>query len=155
MFGERDALVLSLSARRRRERRLRSFYRHEHMSIRMVVASMSHHSYEHSKSGVHATIQTALLFSIMCDGEDGSWPASIVSYFAATPAPALVIEYVAPAFAVTHAAPAPAIEDVAPAFAVTYTALSPVIDYVAPTFAVTPDEPAPVTEYLRSTSAIH
>ena len=34
---------------------------------------MSHHSYEHSKSGVHATIQTALLFSIMCDGEDGSW----------------------------------------------------------------------------------
>ena len=35
--------------RRRRARRLRSFCRHERMSIRNVVASMSHHGFDHSK----------------------------------------------------------------------------------------------------------
>ena len=60
------------------ERRLQSFHRREQMSIRMVVASMSHHSFDYLKSGVHATTQTALLFSLS-DGVDDSWLASPLS----------------------------------------------------------------------------
>ena len=54
-------------------------------------------------------------------------PASAVTYTELSP----VTEYVAPAPASTLAARSPAIEHVAPASAVTYTALSSVIEYVA------------------------
>ena len=54
-------------------------------------------------------------------------PASAVTYTELSP----VTEYVAPAPANTLAARSPAIEHVAPASAVTYTALSSVIEYVA------------------------
>ena len=33
------------SARRRRERRLRSFWRHEQMAVQMVLATVTHHSF--------------------------------------------------------------------------------------------------------------
>ena len=48
----------------------------------MFVASTSHHSYDHSKSGVRATTQAALLLSVS-DGQHDSWPASPVSQPAA------------------------------------------------------------------------
>ena len=35
------------SASRRRERRLRSFWRHEQLSLKMMAASMSHHNWQH------------------------------------------------------------------------------------------------------------
>ena len=54
-------------------------------------------------------------------------PASAVTYTELSP----VTEYVAPAPANTLAARSPAIEHVAPASTVTYTALSSVIEYVA------------------------
>ena len=86
-------------------------------------------------------------------------PPILIEYLAPAPAvtfdePAPVIDHVAPDPAVNHAAPAPAIEYVAPATAVTYTAPSPVIDHVAPTPAVTFDEPAPVIENVAPSPVI-
>ena len=62
-FEERSRLVgdLSMAARvhplssggsasRRRERRLRSFWRHEQLSVKMMAASMSHHSFQYRAS---------------------------------------------------------------------------------------------------------
>merc|ERR1712107_467740 len=54
-----------------------------------------------------------------------------------------VVEYVAPAPAVTYAQPAPVLEYVAPAPAVTYAQPAPVVEYVAPAPAVA--YAAPVT----------
>ena len=41
--GERDFVVVG-SARRRRERRLRCFLRHEEMAVRMALAHATHHA---------------------------------------------------------------------------------------------------------------
>ena len=97
------------SARRRRERRLRCFLRHEEMAVRMALARASHHAVQR-----HPSTQTV------------SPPPAATN--AATPAPSPVIEYVVPAPTVTHAALAPVFEYVAPA---------PVIEYIAPAPAMT------------------
>ena len=69
----RDAHVVGCSAWRRRNRRLRAFWRHEQHAVRMAVAVATHHSYD--RSSAHAGTQTDLEY--------------------VTPAP--VIECVAPA----------------------------------------------------------
>ena len=112
------------SARRRRERRIRSFFRHEQMAIRMAVVSAQHHSAQRCCS---VATQTA-------DEVPATTAASpMVEYVDPAPvAPAPVIGYVAPAPSVTYAAPASVIEYVAPA---------PVFGYFAPAPAVTPSVP--------------
>ena len=97
------------AARRRRDRRLRAFLKHERLTVAMNLATVQHHS--HMKSAV----------------------VDVCVQVGSPLAP--VTEYVAPAPAVTFAAPAPVIEYVAPAPAVTYAALAPVFEYVA-TFVV-------------------
>ena len=77
----RDAHVVGCSAWRRRNRRLRSSWRHEQQAVRMAVAAATHHSYD--RSSAHACTQTDLVY--------------------VTPAP--VVECVAPAPAVTYVVP--------------------------------------------------
>ena len=108
------------AARRRRDRRLRVHWRHEQLSLRMLRASVGHHSWQ-SKTSV----------GVQADG---------------LPALAPVVEYATPA--VTCAVPAPLVGCVAPAPAVAYAAPAPVIGYVAPAPSVTYAAPAPVFEYV-------
>ena len=46
MLGERDAAGGTGSARRRRERRLRSWAKHERLSIAMALSTVTHHSFQ-------------------------------------------------------------------------------------------------------------
>ena len=119
----RDAHVVGCSAWRRRNRRLRVFWRHEQQAVRMAVAAATHHGYD--KSVAHACTQT-----------DDEVPAAT----GATTAPAPVIQFLASALVTTDIARflEPLIPTVTPALAVTPTptdvhaAPARVIDYVAP-----------------------
>ena len=84
------------AARRRRDRRLRAFLKHERLAVAMNLATIQHHS--HMKSAVVD-----------------------VGVQVGTPL-APVTEYVTPAPAVSYAAPAPVVGFVSPAPAVTYAA---------------------------------
>ena len=149
MDGARvDAAGGTSSARRRRERRLRSMLRHERMAVAMALAEALHHS---SGLKVMERAQHAAL-----RGQETGTRAGVAG-------PAPVVEYVAPASAVTYAAPAPVIGYVAPVPAVTYAAPATVIDHVAPAPAVTYAAPAtvidhvapaPVFEYIASAPAV-
>ena len=111
-------------ARRRRERRIRSFFRHEQMAVKMAVISAQHHSAQRCCSIVTQTddyVTASATFFNMSDGDDSDEPAAPVT------------EYVAPALDVTYAAPAPVIEYVPDD---TCAAPAPVIKHV--TFA--PDD---------------
>ena len=103
--GERD-YVATGSARRRRERRLRCFLRHEEMAARMALARATHHAVQR-----HPCTQTVA-------------PAPADTY--AAPAP--MIEYVAPAIPETvntYVAPSPLIEYIASSPAVSYPSFYP------------------------------
>ena len=138
IFVETQAGDLSMAARvsplssggaasRRRERRLRNFWRHEQLSLKMMAASMSHHSWQSRESvGVQTDAVTTPV--------DEYIPPAAAPY-AATASPIPVTEDVTPAPAVTYAAPAPMIEYVAHAKPETvnaYVAPAPVIEYIAP-----------------------
>ena len=131
------------SARRRRERRIRSFFRHEQVAIKMAVVTAQHHSAQRC-----CTIATQT-----DDSPASSYAATaaspMVEYMDPAPvSPAPVFGYVAPAPAVTYAAPAPVVGYVSSAPAVTFAAHALVIDYVAPAPSVTYAAPAPVFEYV-------
>ena len=104
-------------ARRRRERRLRCFLRHEEMAVRMALARATHHAVQR-----HQCTQTVT-------------PAAT---YAATPAPSPVIEHVVPAPVVTHAAPAPVFECLAPAPVIEYIAPAPAMTYAVPSQQLPP-----------------
>ena len=129
------------SARRRRERRIRSLFRHEQMAIKMAVVSAQHHSAQ--RCCTIATQTDDLLASSFA-----ATAASPMVEYVAPVSPAPVFGYVAPALAVTYAAPAPVVGYVAPAPAVTYVAPAPVTDDVAPAPSVSYSAPAPVFEYV-------
>ena len=90
--------VAAGAAKRRRSRRYRSIWRHELMAVKMATVTACHHSAQRL-AATHAATQTDA-------------------------APALVVEYIAPAPAV-HAAPAPV-------YVSTATTQAPVTEYVAP-----------------------
>ena len=121
-------------ARRRRERRYRSFWRHELMAVKMATLTACHHSAQKKLAVTHAATQSDLTH-----GEVTSAPAVTKA------APAPVDGYVAPTLAVTSAAPAPVIGYVAPAPSVTYAAPASVFEYVAP---------APVFEFIAPAGAV-
>ena len=136
--GERDFVVVG-SARRRRERRLRCFLRHEEMAIRMALARATHHAFQ-----CHQCTQTL---------------TSPAATYAATPAPSTVIEYVVPAPSVTYTAPAPVIEYVVPAPVIEYIAPSPAVSYpspglVNPQLSLTADETSQVQVVAQATPEI-
>ena len=165
MAAHGDELEHARSARRRRERRLRAWWRHEQfaISIRCAVASATHHSANRSRR-VDAETQTAhvvfpqerITERIMEQTCDAPVPQDVKP---------LEIEYVAPALAVTRKrrqikraapAPAPAYADVActapdpgieymPAPAGICAAPTPGIEHVSPAPAVTLAASAPVT----------
>ena len=114
--------VAAGAAKRRRDRRYRSFWRHELMAVRMATLTACHRSAQKKPAATHAATQTA------------------VTYREQAP----VLEYVAPAPDVFEVAPAPEVERVALTLAVTYTAPSSAAS--AP--AVTCSTPAPKTDYV-------
>ena len=142
------------SARRRRERRIRSFFRHEQMAIKLAVVSAQHHSSQRccsvaTQTGVEvpATVYAATASPVAACAASAASPMG--EYVGPAPVvPAPVFGSVAPAPAVTYAAPAPVDGYVAPTSAVTFSAPAPVIGYVAPAPAVTFSAPAPVFEYV-------
>ena len=102
-------------ASRRRERRLRSFWRHEQLSLKMMAASMSHHSWQHRASVV---VQT--------DEAVDEYVTLAAAPCVATASPFLVTEYATSAPTVSYAPPAPVIEHMP----------APVIEHIAPPPAV-------------------
>ena len=131
------------SARRRRERRIRSFFRHEQMAIKFAVVSAQHHSSQRCCSV--ATQTGDGVPPVACAASAAS---PMVEYVDPAPVVAPVMEVVAPAPAVTYAAPVPVDGYVAPTPAVTCAAPAPVFGSVAPAPAVTYSAPAPVFEYM-------
>ena len=113
----RDAHVVGCSAWRRRNRRLRAFWRHEQQAVRMAVAAATHHSYD--RSSAHACTQTDLEY--------------------VTPAP--VIEYVAPAPAVTFVVPSQQLPPVYTTTTVTTDDNLDMFSLVSPQFSSTAVEP--------------
>ena len=137
----RDPAGVSAS-RRRRDRRLRSFWRHECMAVRMAVVTATHHSWKS-----HAVVGTQTEYPGVAGPvpvTEYEAPAHAVVPFSSPAVSSPVVGYVAPAPAVTYAVPAPVIGSVAPAPAVTYASPVPVIDSVAPAHSVTYAVPAPV-----------
>ena len=116
------------AARRRRDRRLRAFLKHERVTVAMNLATVQHHSH-------------------MNPVTEYSAPAPAVTY--AAPAP--VLGFVSPAPAVTYAAPAPVVDYVAPAPSVTYAVPASVFEYVAPAPVLEYIAPTPPTV----TSCLH
>ena len=112
------------SARRRRERRLRAWFRHEQFAIRCALASAKHHS--HMRVASVAT-QTDFVLAATY-----SATASLAATFAATLAPVPVFEQVVPAHVATHAAPAPVFEYVASALVTENIAPAPAVPFDAP-----------------------
>ena len=101
------------SARRRRERRIRSFFRHEQMAVQMAVVSAQHHSAQRCRS--IATQTDDFVPAATCAAIAS--PAATYAATAASP----MVEYMDPAPVVTcAAAPAPMIEHITPALAMTY-----------------------------------
>ena len=119
----RDAHVVGCSAWRRRNWRLRAFWRHEQQAVRMAVAAATHHSYD--RSCAHACTQTDL---------EHVTPAPVIECVAPAPAvsavPSPVVEYIAPVPAV-YAAPAPSVQSIAPP-PVVYATQAPGVVSLAP-----------------------
>ena len=131
------------SASRRRERRMRSWWRHDQAAVSMVLATAYHHSFR--RFGVPWVHHVE-----MSEASDGS---PVIEYVAPARAvthdkPTLVAEYVTPAPDVTYATPATVIEYASPALTVTNTTPAHVIEYVAPAPADTNATPAPVIQYV-------
>ena len=130
------------SARRRRERRFRSFFRHEQVAIKMAVVTAQHHSAQRCCSIASQTVVEYVDPAPVV-------PAPVTGYLAnATavtfPAPAPVIGYVAPAPSVTFATPASVFEYVAPAPVLGF-APAPAGSFVAPSQQLRPYTAAAVT----------
>ena len=130
------------SARRRRERRTRSFFRREQVTVKMAVLSALHRSAQRCCSIATQTddfVATLATFFNMSDGDED--PAGFS---------APVIEHVAPAPVMTDGTsllepvPLVLIEDVAPAPTVTCSRPMTVNPFVVP---------APVIEYIIPPSA--
>ena len=103
------------SARRRRERRLRAWWRHEQFAIRCAVACTSHHS--------HMRVTSVATQTDFVPAATYATTASPAATYTATSAPSPMIEHVDPALVVTYAAPAPVMK---------YVSSAPVIEYIAP-----------------------
>ena len=86
---------------RRRERRLRAWWRHEQFAIRCAVACASHHSHMRVTSVVTQTDDEVLAAAFASTASLAAAPAPVFEYV--TPAP--VIENIAPALAVNFDAP--------------------------------------------------
>ena len=126
---ERVSYVATLnSARRRRERKLRSMWRHETASIKMAVLCATYHSAQrcaHVDQGVQVGVPWTHDFD----------ESPVV--------PPLLTEYVVPARAVACDEPAPVIE---------YMSSAPVIEYVAPALAVTLSVPSQLLPPAHTTT---
>ena len=115
-FVETQAGGLFMAARgsavRRREGRVRSWWRHEQASVRMAMITAGHHSHRKA-AGIEIGVQAgAHLFD--SDPNDVDVLAPVTEYVAPAPAivcsePAPVIEYESSAPVVECVAPAPAV----------------------------------------------
>ena len=132
MAAHGDECEHACSARRRRERRLRSWWRHEQFAIRCAVASATHHS-AYRPRRVDAEALTETIHELIVETEYVA-PAPAVAIPEPTDtyaAPTPVSEYVAASSTAPCAAPAPLIGCVVPDPAGTYVAPAPTVEYVA------------------------
>ena len=113
------------SAKRRRERRLRSMRSHEQLLLKMALACAVHHSAQ--RGGLYAAVQV---------------PENVAAEYG-TPAPAV---YAAPVYVSTTTTPALVAADTAPALAV-YTTSAPAV-HAAPAPVIEDVTSAPVNEYV-------
>ena len=109
------------SAVRRRERRMRSWWRHEQASVRMAMITAGHHSYR-KPAGIEIGVQAGTPLFNNFDMESDDTYADDLNLLAP------VTEYVIPAPAVPHVAQTPVIENMTSA---------PVNEYIAPAPGVT------------------
>ena len=140
------------AARRCRDRRLRTFLKHEHMTVAMNLSTVQHHSFKKSavmEFGVQ--VGSHLRFAYDLSPTQKSVNASDET--------SSVTEYVPPAPTVTVTPPAPEIDFVvstpAAVLVIEYVtpALVPVTDYATPTHAIEYVAPASVTDYIATPSA--
>ena len=124
------ARAMPTSARRRRERRIRSFFRHEQMAVKMAVVSAQHHSAQRCCSVATQTVDEVPATTF----DATSLPVAACAATAASP----MVEYVVPAPSVTYAAPASVFEYVAPAPVFEFIAPAPAGSFVAPSQQLRP-----------------
>ena len=153
------------SARRRRERRLRAFWRHKTFAVQCAIATATHHSAFKPRRVAYADASTQTLapapdvFVAPAPVADRVTYAETVEEMdlepplPAEPAPvtAPVVDvpvFVAPVPAVFCAAPTPEVEFRAPAPAASCAAPVPEVEFVAPTPADSCAAPPPVAEYV-------
>ena len=122
------------SARRRRERRLRAWWRHEQFAIRCAVTSATHHSANRSRR-VDAETQTIQIFPQERKSERTM--EQIIDVPVLEARRRRTGKRVAPTPAVTYAEPEPVSEYLAPSFTGTYAAPAPLTEYAATEPAVT------------------
>ena len=144
MAARVSPLSSGAAASRRRERRLRIFWRHEQCSIKMALASAKHHSWQYGASvGVQIdaaptpvdeyVAPAAAPFAVTADITQLLEPPIPDKFVALVTADTCterssVIEYMTPGPAVSYAAPAPEIEHVPDD---TNAAPAPVIEHVS------------------------
>ena len=118
------------SARRRRDRRLRAWWRREQFAIRCAVACASHHSHMRVTSVATQTDDEVLAASFAATASPAATYAATPASVATDAAPAPVFKYVAPA---------PVIENIAPALAAIFDAPSQQLPPVYTTATVAAD----------------
>ena len=127
MSGARDMRSEGCgAARRRRDRRLRSWWRHEQQSIMAAVTTAWHRSRDGGPRCASVATQTTDFFAMNI--------SDIYDEGFASPVP--VTEYVTLAPADTYTELSPVIEHVTPAPVDVYTAPARVIDHVAPSLEI-------------------
>ena len=130
------------SARRRRERRIRSFFRHEQMAVQMAVVSAQHHSAQRCRSIASQTDDFVPAATCAATAS----PAATYAATAASP----TVGYMDPAPVVTYAATAPVIEHIAPAPAMTYVVPSQQVPPAYTTTTDTTDDNFDITDLVHT-----
>ena len=130
------------SARRRRERRIRSFFRHERMTVQMAVISAQHHSAQRCCSVATQTDDEVPAATFAAT-------ASPAATYTATPASAPVVTHAAPSPVFEYVAPARVIQNIAPVPTVIFDAPSKQLPPVYTTATVATDDNLDVTSLVN------
>ena len=130
--------VAAGAAKKRRDRRYRSFWLHELMAVKMATLTACHHSAQKKLAAIHAAMQTDMTFGEQAPVYEYVAPARFTCPLAPVTehtddtdaAPAPMSEYVAPATPETvnaHVAPVPVIEYIVPPPTVSYPSFYPFV----------------------------
>ena len=136
MAARVSALSSGGAASRRRERRLRRFWRHEQCSIKMALACAKHHSWQSRESvGVQTDAAPTLVDEYVAPA---AAPCAATADITQLLEPPIPDKFVTPVSADTYTEPSSTTLYVAPAPSISYTTPAPEIEHM----------PAPVIEYI-------